>query len=250
LCEHPSLSRYHAILQYSDGSIDPINYPAGFYIYDLKSTHGTFMNKTKITPLKHIHVQVGSIIKFGMSTRLYVLHGPKYENKADDLKINMTHGEMKKFKEKYDKHALKMRVYREVAEEEANEQERKQIGSIDWGLVDDDEEGQNEDEKILNENPFSVIEENKESFYSDDPKKALKIFFEREGDDLEYEIEELGIGKFKCRIRLPIYNNNGEPIYAEASHEGRKKETQAACALEVNNNFKLKFNFKFLIIFL
>ena len=34
LCEHPSLSRFHAILQYSNGEIDK-NFPEGFYVYDL-----------------------------------------------------------------------------------------------------------------------------------------------------------------------------------------------------------------------
>jgi len=47
LCEHPSLSRYHTILQYSDGSIDT-KFPKGFYAYDLNSTHGTFINKKRI----------------------------------------------------------------------------------------------------------------------------------------------------------------------------------------------------------
>ena len=49
LCEHPSLSRFHAILQYSNGQIDT-KYPQGFYLLDLNSTHGTIMNKTKINP--------------------------------------------------------------------------------------------------------------------------------------------------------------------------------------------------------
>jgi len=63
LCEHPSLSRYHAVLQYSGGSSDD-KHPRGFYLFDLGSTHGTFVNKTKIEPLKYTRVEVLSKFLF------------------------------------------------------------------------------------------------------------------------------------------------------------------------------------------
>ena len=81
-------------------------------------------------------------------------------------------------------------------------------------------------------NPFAIIDETDESYYSGDPKKALRIYFEREGEECEYETEELGVAKFKCRIRLPINNKFGESVYAEVTHDGKKKECIAACALE------------------
>lgn len=43
---HPTVSRYHAVLQYRgtpEGEKE-----CGFYLYDLGSTHGTFLNKYKI----------------------------------------------------------------------------------------------------------------------------------------------------------------------------------------------------------
>ena len=43
--EHPSLSRYHAILQFK--STPSPEKPVGFYLYDLDSTHGTQHNKQK-----------------------------------------------------------------------------------------------------------------------------------------------------------------------------------------------------------
>ena len=46
--EHPSLSRFHAILQYK--SEDSSERPAGFYLFDMDSTHGTFHNKQKCFP--------------------------------------------------------------------------------------------------------------------------------------------------------------------------------------------------------
>ncbi len=74
LCEHPSLSRFHAILQYSDGQIDT-KYPQGFYMFDLNSTHGTIINKTKISPNQYVPIKNESMFKLGLSTRIYILHG-------------------------------------------------------------------------------------------------------------------------------------------------------------------------------
>ena len=48
------------------------------------------------------------------------------------------------------------------------------------------------------------IDEEKEAYYKDDPKKALKKFFDREGLELEYEVEEEGPPKariYTVRVR-------------------------------------------------
>jgi protein phosphatase 1D len=54
---HPTISRYHAVLQYR--SQESENNPIGFYIYDLGSTHGTFLNKNRIKSNMFVRVQVG-----------------------------------------------------------------------------------------------------------------------------------------------------------------------------------------------
>lgn len=92
--EHPSISRYHAVLQYrapsntqqestkeeeegEEESRQPLfsSNPkeAGHYIYDLGSTHGTFLNKSRVKPRCYYRVRLGQMIKFGGSSRLFLL---------------------------------------------------------------------------------------------------------------------------------------------------------------------------------
>jgi pSer/pThr/pTyr-binding forkhead associated (FHA) protein len=88
--EHPSLSRYHAILQYKlESSPDQ---PAGFYIYDLGSTHGTFHNKKQCFPKTYYRLRVGHGLKFGGSTRLLIFQGPDDEMEEE---TDMTVTELK-----------------------------------------------------------------------------------------------------------------------------------------------------------
>ncbi|ELU12873.1 hypothetical protein CAPTEDRAFT_223125 [Capitella teleta] len=85
-------------------------------------------------------------------------------------------------------------------------------------------------------NPFTIGEAKNEKLYLDDPKKALKGFFEREGYDLpEYEFVDSSCGKHTCRVELPVdllSSATGEPLYGEASMQGKKKDVVIACALD------------------
>ena len=84
--EHPSISRHHAILQFRPHSGETPPHAgahhtlfstnpqeSGFYIYDLGSTHGTFLNKTKVQPRCYYRMRVGQMVRFGGSSRLFVL---------------------------------------------------------------------------------------------------------------------------------------------------------------------------------
>lgn len=69
--EHPSLSRHHAVVQYRDTAED--GHERGWYLYDLDSTHGTWVNKVKVKPKVYRRLRVGHVVKFGGSSRLHIL---------------------------------------------------------------------------------------------------------------------------------------------------------------------------------
>lgn len=73
--EHPSLSRYHAVLQFCGTASK--SFEVGWYLYDLDSTHGTWVNKVKVKSRIYQRIRVGHVVKFGGSTRLFILqvHG-------------------------------------------------------------------------------------------------------------------------------------------------------------------------------
>ncbi|CAG8754920.1 7108_t:CDS:2 [Cetraspora pellucida] len=76
--DHPSCSSQHAVLQFrqvfvtdeSTGEKKPEVKP---YIIDLESTNHTFVNKTEIPTSRYVELRPSDVIKFGFSTRDYVL---------------------------------------------------------------------------------------------------------------------------------------------------------------------------------
>lgn len=69
--EHPSLSRHHAVVQFCKTPTP--EQEKGWYLYDLDSTHGTWINKNKVYPKKYYRIRVGHVLKFGGSSRLHIL---------------------------------------------------------------------------------------------------------------------------------------------------------------------------------
>ena len=43
------------------------------FLYDLGGSYGTTVNKVKITPRTYYMLKTGYVIKFGASTRLYIV---------------------------------------------------------------------------------------------------------------------------------------------------------------------------------
>lgn len=197
---HPTISRFHAVLQYrpevsnKDNNSDCIDddednpnetlqkpkIEKGWYLYDLNSTHGSFVNKMKIPPKTYVRLRVGYMLKFGASTRNYILQGPGFDEEAES---ELTITEMKE---------LRLKKQQAAQEKQMQEEKRKEEEGISWGMVDDADE-----ETDLAHNPFAST--TNEELFLQDPKKTLRGFFEREGLDLDYKVDELSNGTYLCR---------------------------------------------------
>ncbi|KAJ3060687.1 Smad nuclear-interacting protein 1, partial [Podochytrium sp. JEL0797] len=65
---HPSISKQHAVLQYR-----LVNQRVKPYLIDLDSANGTFLNSQKIEGSRYYELKPSDVIKFGFSSRDYVL---------------------------------------------------------------------------------------------------------------------------------------------------------------------------------
>lgn len=108
--EHPSLSRQHAILQYrNDGAL---------MLLDYKSAQGTYLNKELVSSETYSRVYVGDMIKFGASTRLYIVNGPESHRLPE-----------------YD--SENMKLYREKLQQKSKAADKQMNDGISWGFQED-----------------------------------------------------------------------------------------------------------------
>ncbi|NXE73109.1 NADAP protein, partial [Cochlearius cochlearius] len=93
--------------------------------------------------------------------------------------------------------------------------------------------GEDAEEDEVEENPIAIdFQDVQDAFYMKDPRKALQGFFDREGEELEYEYDDRGHNSWLCRIKLPVDDASGKQLVAEVLHSGKKKEAMIQCALE------------------
>ncbi|XP_013222869.2 kanadaptin [Columba livia] len=231
--EHPSVSRHHAVLQYRGAARSPDtgapDDAAGFYVYDLGSTHGTFLNKARVPPRTYCRVRVGHGLRFGGSSRLFLLQGPE-EDQESESELTVT--QLKALRKQQQAKLEKTMLGEDSDEEEEKEERRSEKSqnsdmSCSWGMGEDAEEDE------VEENPIAVdFQDVQDAFYMKDPRKALQGFFEREGEELEYEYDDRGHNSWLCRIKLPVDDASGKQLVAEVLHSGKKKEAMIQCALE------------------
>jgi chromosome segregation ATPase len=73
----------------------------------------------------------------------------------------------------------------------------------------------------------------KEAFYLKDPKRVLTAFFEREGAELIYDVEDQQFGSYRCTIKLPIIDEYGRVIQAECEKKHcKRREVIQECIIE------------------
>ncbi|KAI0335877.1 SMAD/FHA domain-containing protein [Cubamyces sp. BRFM 1775] len=75
--EHPSCSKQHAVIQYRQvqekNEFGDVKTAVKPFIIDLESTNGTIVNDETIPTSRYYELMLGDVIKFGESTREYVL---------------------------------------------------------------------------------------------------------------------------------------------------------------------------------
>ncbi|GAX23954.1 smad nuclear-interacting protein 1 [Fistulifera solaris] len=71
--QHPSCSSQHAVLQYRALPREDGRLHCQPYLLDLESTNGTFLNGVRIDAARYYQLKKGDVLKFGASTREYVL---------------------------------------------------------------------------------------------------------------------------------------------------------------------------------
>ncbi|KAI5618801.1 kanadaptin isoform X2 [Silurus asotus] len=243
--EHPSISRYHAVVQYrgKTGDTGAVGEELGFYIYDLGSTHGTFVNKNKVPPKTYIRLHVGHVVKFGGSTRLFVLQGPETDEEAEsELTVTELRERARKQREQLEKRMMgdgsdgdddddddDSSNDKKIEEKVAHGRRAADDSGCSWGMGEENVPEEDENE----ENPFATeFHEDQEAAYLKDPKKALQGFYDREGEELEFEYDDKGHGTWLCRIKLPVDDAAGRQLIAEVTHSGKKKDAAVQCCLE------------------
>lgn len=91
--DHPSCSKQHAALQYRLVPFEREDGTPGkrvrLYLIDLDSANGTFLNSKHIEARKYYELMEKDVIKFGFSTREYVLlhENSKEDQEDDDIEV-------------------------------------------------------------------------------------------------------------------------------------------------------------------
>uniref|UniRef100_A0A8C3LNK2 Solute carrier family 4 member 1 adaptor protein n=1 Tax=Chrysolophus pictus TaxID=9089 RepID=A0A8C3LNK2_CHRPC len=166
---------------------------------------------------------------FGGSSRLFLLQGPEEDQESEsELTVTQLKALRKQQQAKLEKTMLGEDSDEEDEKEERGSESSQNIDmSCSWGMGEDAEEDEAE------ENPIAIeFQDVQDAFYMKDPRKALQGFFDREGEELEYEYDDRGHNSWLCRVKLPVDDASGKQLVAEVLHSGKKKEAMIQCALE------------------
>ncbi|KAI8884405.1 SMAD/FHA domain-containing protein [Backusella circina FSU 941] len=187
--EHPSISRYHAIIQFNtDGEA---------FLYDMNSAHGTLINKKAAPSRQYVLLKPGDQLRFGESTRICIFESKKpYDPEA----------ELEEKKKEY----LRQKLARAKAE---NEDQTEDQG-ISWGFGEDaeeDEEPEEEDEEEREERDARIGKALDADLIDIEAEKMASEETKRRREDLE----------------IMFGDDSDEELYDQTARKKKKKEEKA-----------------------
>jgi hypothetical protein len=126
---HPSVSRFHCVLQYSnDGKL---------YLYDLGSTQFTYLNKQPVEPKKYHELYTGDILNFAQSTRIYVVDGPSTHVRSEEVKLFDAEGRLKSEISKEYRYKERLRNILEGSKQLPQSEILNKLQDVSWGFAED-----------------------------------------------------------------------------------------------------------------
>ncbi|GJP51846.1 hypothetical protein CLOM_g10977 [Closterium sp. NIES-68] len=200
MLQHPSISRYHAVIQYGEDS--------AAFVMDLNSTHKTFVNKQEVKPGTYVPLRVGDVIKFGLSSRLYLFQGPP------DLMPEEGPSRAERRAQRQLAAERRQVAAREAAEREqrravaAGRGEGEEEGGVSWGMREDAEaEVEEEDEEEVTwQTHKGELTDNQRKLKEKIMKRLEKVqHMQREMDVIE--AKEVGQGGLTAGQQTQIARN-------------------------------------------
>ncbi|KAJ2394614.1 hypothetical protein GGI05_001959 [Coemansia sp. RSA 2603] len=199
--EHGSISRYHAVLQFTQDD--------AAHIHDLSSAHGTLVNREPVVAGIPKSIVIGDQIRFGASSRIWVL------NTSDTELIE------------------KLDAERSQAAQETTTQNKEMFVSKTDQNADSDG-GSDE----VNDFSYGWKRDPKAAYYRDPVKYLKELFVEM---DYKYKPEIQNIEdsesfskmgrsrQVSVRISLPYDDAEGNPLYGTARAPRRQDAERLAC---------------------
>ncbi|KAI9013104.1 hypothetical protein BC832DRAFT_279591 [Gaertneriomyces semiglobifer] len=204
--DHASISRYHAVLEFQEG--------AGLFLWDLGSTHGTFIGKERVKSGQYIKLKTGSVLRFGASTRLFALSGGEVQDDEDEENDGPDQPTVRARRQK------RPGAYRDPTA--ANDP-----AEITWGFGED----ATEDEPDVEFTSLSENDTDKSAYYHANPRKALQTFLQTHSLSLDIHTDESGAGHarvYTSTINLEV-PTLGTTIVASGTASRKRESERDAC---------------------
>ncbi|KAJ1921570.1 hypothetical protein H4219_000608 [Mycoemilia scoparia] len=224
--EHPSVSRYHCVIQFRDDG--------EAYIYDLGSGHGTVLNKQRIQPKSFKKLNVGDQIRFGSSTRTWIFMTD--DNEYIEKKEREKEEQLQEYITRKARRSESGNTSEEASAAKGSgsqEDMMDSIHSVTWGFGEDATENAGFLGR-LDTDGLNNWERKANAFYYKNPVKSLKTFLEDRGYDVNFEYSETGVGpnySFIAKVRIPILDNSDMPVFGEGQ-SSKKKHAEQLAALD------------------